>query len=233
MSTVTRLRALACCLIFALLAGGANRAYAHEAAPATAAQAGEPEYRAALDAARGLTREQSWKKAQGAWLELLAAHAGAPYASADVEEIRLQLRRASFWAATRAPKLDDLLSGDLLSYEPSTGWLKIRYTRASLGDFAQEQAQQGIFAHPAHFKGPWTAGLAGTADEVLAATCLVSDRDAGFGVRFGAYEQGAPVYVDHVLFAYDQDGNKEVARSTPKQRKSKAPVEAEVGGVAQ
>ena len=187
-------------------------------------------YRVALEAARGLTRAQSWSRARTAWLELVKAHAGAAYVQPELEEIRLQLRRASFWASTRAPNLDDLLSGELQSYEPESGWLKLRYNHESLGDFAKGTGAAGAaYAHPAHFKGPWTITLEGTAAEVALPTCLISEGDGGHGLRFGKHEQDFGAHSKHVLFEFDSSGNKEVASSDPPASKDKlARVAAEI-----
>ncbi len=184
-------------------------------------------YRSALEAARGSTRSQAWKQAKDAWLEIVRAHAGAAYVQPELEEIRLELRRASFWAGARAPNLDDLLSGDLLSYEPGTGSLTIRYTRAALGDFERSTATQiPAYTYPAHFKGPWTVALEGTPAEIASATWLASEGESGLGFKFGLHEAGDSVHYLHVLFQYDRRDNKELQSFDPKPRQGKSPTVA-------
>ncbi len=187
----------------------------------------EASYRSLLEAARGFTRNQSWKKAKEAWLEIVRTHPAAAYVQPELEEIRLELRRTSFWSVARAPNLDDLLSGDLVSYEPGTGSLTIRYTRAGLGDFARSTGTQiPAYTHPAHFKGPWSVALEGTPAEIAGATWLVAEGGSGLGVKFGAHEVDDPVHYMHVLFQYDGRDSHELQSVDPKQRKGKSPAVA-------
>lgn len=192
-------------------------------APATsAALVGEADYRAGLEAARKLSREQEWKSANSAWLELLRAHPGANYLRPELEEIRLQLRRTAFWSKTKAPKLDDLLSGDLRSWEPSRAWLSIRYTREQLADFSSSVVDgQPLYSHPAHFQDAWSISLEGTPDEVASTVFLISDGSSGHGVKFGQNESGKPLYFPHTLFAFAESGSRELQTVEPKQLKPK------------
>lgn len=178
-----------------------------------------------LDLARRLTREQAWKRAGDAWRDLVVEHAGANYVRPRLAEIRQQWRRVQFFAQARTPKLDELLSGDLVRYEASSGRIELRYTPETLADFTRE-GNEASFVHPAHFKGPWSATLTGSAREIAGAMLVAGQGEDGQGVRFARYDDKGRLARIHALYTFEGRTPKLAGQSIPKDLAPEGEIQA-------
>jgi tetratricopeptide (TPR) repeat protein len=180
-------------------------------------------YAAELEAARSASAAGTWRAADAAWSALLAAHAGHKHARTEVEELRLALKRARFWARTSEPRLDDHVSGKLVAHDRASGRIHLRYEPESLGDFQREDAGGDVSRrHPAHFSGPWTVEVEGDPETVTASSWLVALDGRGIGMRAGLRRQEDLIYTLHSAWAYGPEGQKELARAEPSTSKASA-----------
>lgn len=174
-------------------------------------------YAQALEAARASSGEGSWRAADKAWSALLAEHAGHEHARAEVEEIRLALKRARFWARTSEPRLDEHISGKLVKHERSSGRIQVLYTPATLGDFSVEDlGQEKARLHPAHFAGPWSLEVEDEPQVVAGITWLVHRGERGVGLRAGLRREDDLVFSLHNAWSYAPEGQVELAQAEPK-----------------
>lgn len=178
-----------------------------------------------IELARRLTREQAWKRAGDAWRDLVVEHAGADYVRPRLAEIRQQWRRVQFFAQARTPRVQELLSGELVRYDASSGRIELRYTPERLGDFTRE-ANEATYVHPAHFKGPWSATLTGTAREIAGAMLVAGQRDGGQGVRFARYDDKGKLTRIHALYTFDGRTPKLAEQSMPAGASPEGRIEA-------
>src|SRR5688572_3109634 len=157
-----------------------------DAEPASPRPADAESFEKEYESATKATRERRWKEARAAWTELLSRHAKAPYVRARLVEIREQVKKCSFWQSAREPQARDLVSGELLSYEPGSGRIRIRYTPADLADFGGSELG-AVAVHPMRFVGPWSVEIKGKAAGLTTPSFYVGLEDGvGHGVMFGA-----------------------------------------------
>jgi tetratricopeptide (TPR) repeat protein len=122
------------------------------------------------------------KKAKELLLATIDASQGQPFALYHLTEIEDDLSRATFWSSNERPDPKTLVSGELLSWSPANGQIKLRYRLGSeaekpsgkskgtgtehgtwaqiLGDFTKQGA---AWVHPLAFDGPFTIEIKGSA----------------------------------------------------------------------
>ncbi|MBI1850151.1 MAG: tetratricopeptide repeat protein [Planctomycetes bacterium] len=128
-----------------------------------------------LDECQRFITQGRWRDAQTRLDALLREHEGKDYVRQKRAEIEEDMERCAFRLKFTPPDPKTLISGELQSWNPSTGDIKLRYTDRSLTDFSQEN---GFYVHPAKFRGPYTIEFRG----VQSATALVC-LDQGQAVR--------------------------------------------------
>jgi tetratricopeptide (TPR) repeat protein len=121
------------------------------------------------------------KKAKELLLAAIDASQGQPFALYHLTEIQDDLSRATFWSTNEKPDPKTLVSGELMSWSPASGQIKLRYRLGSeaekpggkskgtgadhgtwtqiLGDFTKEGA---VWVHPLSFDGPFTIEIKGS-----------------------------------------------------------------------
>lgn len=100
-----------------------------------------------------------WKRALALLEALLAEHADAEHAISRRDEIVDIDRQCRFRIRHPAPDPNDVVSGDLLTCNLSSGKIKIRYGKNNLKDFA---GVKNLFQlHTAKFAGPYTIQIKG------------------------------------------------------------------------
>ena len=111
---------------------------------------------------RDLAARGKWADAIESLRTTLARHENAGYVLARRAEIVEEWKRASFRSAWKAPDPKTLVSGELLSFSPSSGNVKIAYPRGMRGDFITESVANSepgparkIWRHPLQFRGPY------------------------------------------------------------------------------
>src|SRR5882672_11350722 len=102
---------------------------------------------------RELLQKEKWNDAKTAIDALLAANQGQLWAVAERETIVEDCRRCAFALEVKAPKPQELIAGEILSWAPSNGRIKLRYTPKTMRDWQKEAGQPAIYLHPAAFKG--------------------------------------------------------------------------------
>lgn len=125
---------------------------------AAAAERLQKQFDSGMKSVSTMMSNGKWKEAQTALKKLLDQHIGADHAIARRDEIAESLKRCAFRVAFPAPEAKALVKGDLLSWDPSSGRIKIRYKNANDSDFETESASR-VF--PAAFTGSHTIEMKG------------------------------------------------------------------------
>lgn len=138
----------------------------------TAAQATAADLDTALTSVRSESSKGRWKRAQAQLLEAIEEHTGADYVPARWVEIEEALARCVFYSDYERPDPRDVVHGQLVSWNESSGAIKLRYesgdgglaaagadTARGDGDFLT--AQLGYYLHPLLFKGPYHITIRG------------------------------------------------------------------------
>ena len=123
-------------VLVAWLGASAQEAAGPELSPAT--------FSAGLERIRKSADKGRWKSAREKLLKLLETHRGRTYLRAKAPEILEEMKRCVFGESGREPAPKDVVSGDLLNYNRSSGAFKIRYTPANLGDFSPPRGNKSI-----------------------------------------------------------------------------------------
>jgi len=118
------------------------------------------------------------KRAKELLLATIETSRDQPWALYHLTEIEDNLRRATFWSSMERPDPKDLVSGELLSWSPASGQIKLRYklrpesedargkNRGSgaakgPGPLADFTRQGSLWVHPIAFDGPFTIEIQG------------------------------------------------------------------------
>ncbi|MFO0985001.1 MAG: DUF1570 domain-containing protein [Planctomycetota bacterium] len=168
------------------------RAFQEKAAPAPA----EADFTAKLDEARQLGTRGKWKESQAALTALLEQHKDQDYVRVKRAEIADAVKDCAFNLQFKPADFKELISGELVSYNPATGDIKLRYTPDKLRDFltkgdvaGDRYEAQTLYLHPINFAGPYTIEIKGKSYPVLGVPSPVVlaaiDGGDGFQVTFG------------------------------------------------
>lgn len=137
---------------------------------------------------RKLMTTGKWKAALARVERTLTQHEGQPSARLRAAELIELHKRCSFRMSVGDPEPTTLISGDLLSWNPSTGQIKLRYTPDTMKDF--EKGERSTI-HPMRMAGPHTVSIRGDSYPSIlgkkgSPTILVcSDSKNGFYCMFG------------------------------------------------
>ena len=191
-----------------------------EDAPGSGAQAGGDDALAgphALDdgitAARQALRDGDADKARETFLALLEAHKGEDYAKARREEIEELILHLACGAKHERPRVKDLLSGKVLSWDADSGRIRIVYTPETSKDLDRHE---GLIHIPPRVSGPFTLELHGNAYPTDAAKRPViafggdqhpeTGRTQTWRVTFGAPEPKGRSFKVTTRFDFDDGG---------------------------
>lgn len=162
-------------LLLAALASGSAAAGVAGRAP-EAPEATEEALDRGLAEVRGLLDAQKWEDALEALEALLATQPEEEWVLRRWAEIDAALASAVFWSGYEPPEPEDVVDGDLLSWKPSSGKIKLRYRKGDGGlafaDTEPEAAQRGragdfiragekMVLHPLVFTGPYHVEVEG------------------------------------------------------------------------
>jgi hypothetical protein len=172
----------------------------------SAAQTGEEALRAGLAEARRLIDAGEFKQGHTIVLALVDEHADEDYMLLHVHRIKEQLKLAAFWATHERPKAEELISGDLKSYNKRSGKIKVEYSRSADAERDDDEDEDkdgrnttlrellellglgtsldasdftwafGVPMHPIVFDGPYTVEVSGR----------LNDRNDIFGMFYGS-----------------------------------------------
>ncbi len=92
-------------------------------------QSGEEALRAGLAAARQLVDDGELEQGHDAVLALVDEHGDQDYMLLQIHRIKEILKLSAFWATHERPQAEDLISGDLESYNERSGKIKVSYER--------------------------------------------------------------------------------------------------------
>jgi tetratricopeptide (TPR) repeat protein len=107
--------------------------------------------------AQKLVQRGAWAKAKTALDQLLVRHEGSLDAIACREALVEDMSRCVFGIGAVPPKPESLVSGKVLTWNESTGRLKLLYTPETMGDFEGDAANpEELRVHPAAFAGDYT-----------------------------------------------------------------------------
>ncbi len=137
-------------------------------------------------------KRAQWSKVQKLLDTVLKEHATAPYLMAKRRELLEYLERCAFHSEYPDAKPKDVVSGDLVSYDPRKGKIKIVYTE-NLRDFEKGGAMR---VHPAKLVGPTTIIFSGSRHpkgKTLSAL-VDSTNKLGYAVIFGCDQEGDAWY---------------------------------------
>src|SRR5438045_8555809 len=91
--------------------------------------------------ARELVQKEKWKDARTAIDAVLAANQGKLWVLAEKESILEDCRRCAFALEVTPPKPQDLITGKILSWSPSSGRIKLRYGPAAMEDWLKQDSR--------------------------------------------------------------------------------------------
>jgi len=159
------------------------------------AQEDEAAFQLGMRKVQSAMKSRKWSRALDLLNRLLADHAARDYVRIRREEVVEIHKRALFRSRVKEPRPDDVVSGDVLSCDLSSGRLKIRYRPGRMDDFQREKS--GLF-HSVAFAGPYSVeirgksypafsrGLTGRVESPTIYACLEKKR--GYIVNYG-FEQ--------------------------------------------
>ena len=168
--------------------------------PPAMAQATHESLRADLAQVHALSEAGKWSSALEALQTALERHGEQEYTCLHWAEIKEALTRCSFWKNYERPKAKDVVPGELLSWKPSSGSIKLRYKRGSgglpgdseearegdksSGDFIR--VEEGYYIHPMLFTGPYNVEFHASVGVSGSAILVEWDWNSYRGVTHGA-----------------------------------------------
>lgn len=175
--------------------------------PASRPAVGERDFDASMKSIAGQMASGKWKDAQTALKKLLEKHEGADYAIARRSEIAESLKRCAFRVSCPPPDPKRLVKGNLLSWDPGTGKIRIRYQGMANSDFHTEN---GVQAFPAAFAGPHVIEIKGDSYTGFVNTpvaVICASKSKTYQISFGfPPREGFDKYLPGRIFAIDDKG---------------------------
>lgn len=113
-----------------------------------------------ITAAREALREGDARKALTAFKALLEGHKDQDYAKARREEIEELILHLACGTEHKRPRVKDMLSGKVLSWDPDKGRIRVVYTPETSTDLDKAK---GLIHLPPRIAGPFTLELHGSA----------------------------------------------------------------------
>jgi hypothetical protein len=144
-------------LVLALLAAFVAAQDSRKTSDRPDSRPGKQAFENALRIAKDAAVRGKFKTARDQVAELLRAHEGSDYVLARRVEISELVKSCCFSILFPDATPKSLMSGELLSWDPQSGAIKIRYTRAKMGDWQDGEVQ----SHPIRWRGPYSIELKG------------------------------------------------------------------------
>jgi len=125
--------------------------------PAQEVSADEAAFDEGLAGVHALMKKARWADARSDLLQLLKDHEGKVYVQAQCDALVHDYRSCTFFAQATVPELQDLVKGEVASFTPRTGKIKLIYDNR-FDDW--EASEDGTFlVHPMVFAGSYTVTL--------------------------------------------------------------------------
>lgn len=151
-----------------------------------AAPPGESAFAAGMGEVRELMETRDWTGARARLLGLLEEHEGADYVRYRLSAIREELRRCAVRLAVPQPNPRSLVSGRLVSYNPSTGSIDVRYRPGEMADFVRNG---DFLIHPAAFAGNYSIEVRGPLYHASPVVAVGLEEDRSIQVVLGGYRE--------------------------------------------
>lgn len=133
-------------------------------------EASRADFEEELVEVRELIDARKWKRAGDVLADALAAHEDRDHVLVHWPEIEENLARIRFWSSYDEPEPEDVVQGELVSWNPRSGAIKLRYESGDEGLAGSVQEgragdfivpQDGVFLHPLLFKGRYSLEVRG------------------------------------------------------------------------
>jgi len=118
-----------------------------------------PAFEDGLEVVQGLLERGRYAEGQKRLAKLLDEHARAPYVLGRRVQIEELMRQLAFGAAVPPVDPRDLISGELLKWNPKDGTIKLRYEGGA--DMKDWTKSGSMMIHPAPFRGPHSITIKG------------------------------------------------------------------------
>ena len=139
---------------------------------------GAPAFEEGMKVAQGLLERGQCAEGRKRLKKLLDEHARAAYVLGRRVQIEELMRQLAFGAAVPQPDPKKIVSGELLQWNARDGTIKIRYTHATMKDWASEDGK--MYVHPAAFRGPHTITIKGSRYTGTGADVFVCESPDGY-----------------------------------------------------
>ncbi len=103
---------------------------------------------------RSLIKQAKWTEARSALEALLVKNKGQAYVVADKQMIVEDHRQCCFWAETKVPKPEEVITGKIEAYDAKTGKIRVVYGDDDLSDWSEITID--LFQHPMVFRGDFS-----------------------------------------------------------------------------
>ena len=157
---------------------------------ATVCPCQERDFAADLAALERSAERGQWKVAERKLASLLEKHRDAEYARRERVRITELAKQCAFHLSFPRPKPEEVVSGELLTYNAATGRIRIRYQPTTLDDFlvsSRTPLSTGTYVHPLIFDGNHSITVKGQRYPRSGASFVVcATEDLAYRVVMGA-----------------------------------------------
>ena len=166
-------------------------------------------------------RGTRWESVEKDLLRLLREHEGERYVRMHLPDIRQRLRDAAFWSAHERPDENEIVSGELKTYDRFGGKFKLVYDNSSLLDFELKETdapEWALYLHPMQMAGRYTIEIEAY-PEAMPMVLVGVDGGNCYRVTLGENKEGSIFLRPHVLTRFQKRDAKIVDSTEPKERK--------------
>jgi hypothetical protein len=207
----------------------------------------EEKFDAGMKKVNGLMSRERWSDAYRQLKFLLKNHENQAYVVAKSEEIRNCAKTCIFRKNYTPRSATSLVSGQVVSYHPSSGKIKLRYAPNQMGDFIKREGKyyatdfSPSFLHEAVFTGPYTIEMNGKSypnikSNQLPTINVCKNDDTVYSVKFGFMTEttradGRSVFLRSVpprIFQTSKTGTKEISAKAASPARSEKPFRLKV-----
>ncbi len=160
----------------------------------------EADFDIGLAAVHAQMQKARWTDALAGLRELVRLHPNQVYVQAQSEALAADLQTCAFYAVAKVPKISELLSGKIVSYDERSGRIKVVYADT----FLDWQGEGDLLVNPLLFAGSYTITASGKA---------YPGGDSSFGLCFDLDPAGSGYFQADFGFASEDRGNRVVSMS--------------------